>query len=232
MLRRLRAVRDETMALAEGLSDADATAQSMEDASPAKWHLGHTSWFFEALVLQPALPGYEIFNDRYAYLFNSYYDSVGPRQPRPQRGLLTRPPLEDVVAYRRNVDAGLNTLMASDAVDDALLRIIELGMHHEQQHQELMLTDIKHVLSCNPLQPTMNRDLLKPEQVTVNVTLLGGAFGRKAKPDFVAEAAWLAQHLLQQLPLRPTISVPLWKPSLKKGLHKPNLTQKINAALY
>ncbi|MEQ8229205.1 MAG: ergothioneine biosynthesis protein EgtB [Rhodospirillales bacterium] len=153
MLRRLRAVRDETMALAEGLSDADATAQSMEDASPAKWHLGHTSWFFEALVLQPALPSYEIFNDRYAYLFNSYYDSVGPRQPRPQRGLLTRPPLEDVVAYRRHVDAGLNTLMASNAVDDALLRTIELGMHHEQQHQELFLTDILHLFAQNPLKP-------------------------------------------------------------------------------
>ena len=132
MLRRLQAVRNETMALAEGLSDADATAQSMEDASPAKWHLGHTSWFFEALVLQPGLPGYEIFNDRYAFLFNSYYDSVGPRQPRPKRGLLTRPPLADVIEYRRHVDAGLDALLSSGQADDEMLRTIELGMHHEQ----------------------------------------------------------------------------------------------------
>lgn len=154
MLRRLQAVRNETMALAEGLSDADATAQSMEDASPAKWHLGHTSWFFEALVLQPGLPGYEIFNDRYAFLFNSYYDSVGPRQPRPKRGLLTRPPLTDVIEYRRHVDAGLDALLSSGQADDEMLRTIELGMHHEQQHQELLLTDILHLFAQNPLQPT------------------------------------------------------------------------------
>ena len=153
LLRRLQAVRAETLALADGLSDADATAQSMEDASPAKWHLGHTSWFFEALVLEPGLPDYTLFHDRFAYLFNSYYDSVGPRQPRPQRGLLTRPPLADVIAYRRHVDAGLADLMTRGDCGQDLLKIIELGLHHEQQHQELLLTDILHLFAQNPLQP-------------------------------------------------------------------------------
>ncbi len=146
-------MRAETLALAEGLSDADATAQSMADASPAKWHLGHTSWFFEALVLEPGHPGYRLFDDRFAYLFNSYYDSVGPRQPRPQRGLLTRPPLADVIAYRHHVDAGLADLMSQGGADEDLLSIIELGLHHEQQHQELLLTDILHLFAQNPLKP-------------------------------------------------------------------------------
>ncbi len=153
LLRRLQTMRAETLALTEGLSDADATAQSMADASPAKWHLGHTSWFFEALVLEPGLPGYTLFDDRFAYLFNSYYDSVGPRQPRPQRGLLTRPPLADVIAYRRHVDAGLADLMTGGNCDEALLKTIELGLHHEQQHQELLLTDILHLFAQNPLRP-------------------------------------------------------------------------------
>lgn len=146
-------MRAETLALAGGLSDADATAQSMADASPAKWHLGHTSWFFEALVLEPGHPGYQLFDDRFAYLFNSYYDSVGPRQPRPQRGLLTRPPLADVIAYRHHVDAGLADLMGNGGADEDLLNIIELGLHHEQQHQELLLTDILHLFAKNPLKP-------------------------------------------------------------------------------
>lgn len=153
LLRRLRAVRTDTLALAEGLSDADATAQSMAAASPAKWHLGHTSWFFEALVLEPGHPGYTLFDGRFAYLFNSYYESVGPRQPRPQRGLLTRPPLTDVIAYRRHVDAGLADLMTGGDCGQDLLKTIELGLHHEQQHQELLLTDILHLFAQNPLRP-------------------------------------------------------------------------------
>lgn len=153
LLPRLQAVRAQTLSLASGLSDADATAQSMPDASPAKWHLGHTTWFFEALVLQPGLPGYRVYDDRYAFLFNSYYESVGPRQPRPMRGLLTRPPLDDVVSYRHHVDAALDRLLNGGGADDDLLRTIELGLHHEQQHQELMLTDILHLFAQNPLKP-------------------------------------------------------------------------------
>ena len=152
-LRRFLRVREETLALAGGISDADATAQSMPDASPAKWHLAHTTWFFEALVLEPHLPGYRVFDDRYAFLFNSYYDSVGPRQPRPKRGLLTRPALDDVIAYRRHVDAAMEKLLAGSGAAADALATIELGIHHEQQHQELLLTDILHLFAQNPLKP-------------------------------------------------------------------------------
>jgi len=150
----LRRVRGESLALAEGLSDADATAQSMPDASPAKWHLAHTTWFFEALLLEPRLKGYRVFDDRYAYLFNSYYDSVGPRHARPRRGLLTRPPLEDVIAYRHHVDAALTDLLSDDGLAADVRATFELGIHHEQQHQELLLTDILHLFAQNPLKPS------------------------------------------------------------------------------
>lgn len=165
---RLRDVRQRTIALVDGLSDADATVQSMPDASPAKWHLGHTTWFFEALVLRPGLPGYRVFDDRYAFLFNSYYDSVGPRQPRPRRGMLTRPGLDEVRRYRAHVDDALAGLLDGD-VDGDLLSVIETGIHHEQQHQELLLTDILHLFAQNPLRPAYRapgpipaRDLAPP----------------------------------------------------------------------
>lgn len=148
---RLAAVRARTVALAAPLSDADATVQSMPDASPAKWHLAHTTWFFETFVLRDHLPGYQAFDERFAYLFNSYYEAEGARQPRDRRGLLTRPDLATVLAYRAHVDAALaNALPNLNAEARAL---IELGTHHEEQHQELMLTDILHLLAQNPLQP-------------------------------------------------------------------------------
>jgi ergothioneine biosynthesis protein EgtB len=127
----------------------------MPDASPTKWHLAHTSWFFETLVLQALAPGYRPVDERYARLFNSYYESLGVRHPRPQRGLLTRPALEDVLAYRVHVDAALQALI-DDADADTWGRaapLIELGLQHEQQHHELILTDILHLLSLNPLAP-------------------------------------------------------------------------------
>ncbi|NGY06380.1 ergothioneine biosynthesis protein EgtB [Solimonas terrae] len=147
-----RAVRRKSLELVEPLSDADATVQSMPDASPAKWHLAHTSWFFETMVLQPYLHGYRVFDVRYNYLFNSYYDSVGARQPRPQRGVLTRPTLDVVRAYRAHVDDGIAALLRAGSAARAL-ELIELGCHHEQQHQELLLTDILHLFAQNPLQP-------------------------------------------------------------------------------
>ena len=147
----LRTTRARTLALAAPLSDEDAQLQSMPDASPAKWHLAHTTWFFETLVLAPHLAGYRVFDERWPRLFNSYYESLGPRHARPQRGLLSRPSLAEVLAYRAHVDAALADLLPQAGA--AARALIELGCHHEQQHQELLLTDILHAFSCNPLLP-------------------------------------------------------------------------------
>jgi len=141
--------------LAANLSPEDQAIQSMPDVSPTKWHLAHTSWFFETFVLGPLDPGYRVFDSAFAYLFNSYYEAVGPRHPRPERGLLSRPTVDAIGAYRDHVTAAV--LRLADTAGDAVWReatsLIELGLHHEQQHQELMLMDIKHVFSVNPLRP-------------------------------------------------------------------------------
>ena len=152
---RYRAVRSFTMALTAPLSDEDCVVQSMPDASPTKWHLAHTTWFFETFVLARAVPGYHPFHPRYGFLFNSYYDAVGERHPRPSRGLLTRPSLPEVRQYRAHVDEAMNALLEREGgLDSEALRFaVMLGLHHEQQHQELLLTDIRHALHCNPLRP-------------------------------------------------------------------------------
>ncbi len=152
LLLRYDAVRAQSLALAAPLSDADATVQSMDDASPAKWHLAHTTWFFEAFVLGPNVPGYRSPDARYRYLFNSYYEAVGARHPRPRRGMLTRPTLDEVLAYRAHVDAAMQRLLAG-GVPEAVGRLVTLGLHHEQQHQELLLTDVLHLFAQNPLCP-------------------------------------------------------------------------------
>jgi len=155
MIERYRTIRDETERLAAPLSAEDQQIQSMPDASPTKWHLGHTTWFFETFLLKPRGADYIEFHDRYGYLFNSYYEAVGPRQPRPERGLLSRPPLSEVQAYRRHVDDAMVALLdgASGNAWPQLAELVTLGLNHEQQHQELLLMDIKHALSRNPLTP-------------------------------------------------------------------------------
>ncbi|MFN4358766.1 ergothioneine biosynthesis protein EgtB [Sphingopyxis alaskensis] len=150
---RFAATRRLSLDLVASLSDADASAQSMPDASPAKWHLAHTTWFFETFVLRDHVPGYALFDDRFPYLFNSYYEAEGPRHARPQRGLLTRPSLDAVRAWRAHVDAAVAD--ALPGLSPAALALVDLGIHHEQQHQELLLTDIKHLFAQNPLGPAV-----------------------------------------------------------------------------
>ncbi|NNM31567.1 MAG: ergothioneine biosynthesis protein EgtB, partial [Gemmatimonadetes bacterium] len=147
-------VRRTTEALAEPLAVEDYVVQSMPDVSPTKWHLAHVTWFFETFVLVPHLPGYEPVNPAYQYLFNSYYLGAGERHCRDQRGYISRPTVAEVYQYRRHVDGAMDQLLRADAGDpDEVARVVEIGLHHEQQHQELLLTDIKHVLSVNPLRP-------------------------------------------------------------------------------
>lgn len=172
LLRRFERCRRETLELIVGLSDADLTVQAMDDASPGKWHLGHTTWFFETFVLAPFGPSYRAFDHRYAYLFNSYYESAGARHPRPRRGLLTRPALSDVLAYRRAVDDAVLALLAGES-DPQLLALVELGIHHEQQHQELMLTDLLNLFAQNPLRPAYRPIAL----ASANLALISGARG-------------------------------------------------------
>ena len=148
-------MRAHTLALAAPLSAEDQCVQSMPDASPTKWHLAHTSWFFEAVVLAAHVPGYRPYQPRWLHLFNSYYEALGTRHPRPHRGLLTRPSLQEVHAYRAHVDAGVGALLreADEDTWQAAGPLLALGLQHEQQHQELLLTDVLHALSCNPLLP-------------------------------------------------------------------------------
>ena len=150
---RLGAVRALTEALVVPLSDADATVQSMEDASPAKWHLAHTTWFFETFVLRDHLPGYRLHDDRFPFLFNSYYEAEGQRHARARRGMVTRPSLAEILDYRRAVTSAMQD--ALPRLPDAAHDLIMLGCHHEEQHQELLITDILHLFSQNPVEPAI-----------------------------------------------------------------------------
>src|ERR1700730_16795739 len=151
---RLFAARRLSLELTRGLNAEDMTVQAMDDASPTKWHLAHTTWFFETMLLTPYLDNYAVFDESFNYCFNSYYESLGSRLPRPKRGLLTRPSSETVLGYRAYVDAGLKKLCSTGfTTESEVARVIEIGINHEQQHQELMLTDILALFAANPLRP-------------------------------------------------------------------------------
>lgn len=166
LLARFETVRAHTETLAQPLSPEDQTVQSMPDVSPTKWHRAHVTWFFETFLLAEAEQSFQPFQDQYWFLFNSYYEAVGPRFGRAERGFITRPGAHDVGHYRGNVDARVQDLLSSvdGGTVEKLAATIELGFHHEQQHQELLLMDIKHVLSVNPLRPVYAGRPLAPSQ--------------------------------------------------------------------
>ncbi|WP_182915773.1 ergothioneine biosynthesis protein EgtB [Massilia cavernae] len=153
LLRRYDSVRRRSAQLAEPLSDEDCLPQSMPDASPVKWHLAHTTWFFETFILERHEAGFRPFHPAFRVLFNSYYNGIGAKHPRAQRGLVTRPGMAEVRAYRQDVDARMACLMEQAGADAGLAALVTLGLQHEQQHQELILTDVKHLLAQNPLYP-------------------------------------------------------------------------------
>jgi ergothioneine biosynthesis protein EgtB len=159
LLDRYHQVRQLSERICQPLEIEDYGIQSMPDVSPPKWHLAHTTWFFETFLLTPYLPGYEVFHPQFGYLFNSYYEAVGDRHPRAERGLLSRPTVAEVYAYRAHVDRSMEDLLTTTASLD-LAELVTLGLHHEQQHQELLLTDIKHILALNPLRPAYRDDLI------------------------------------------------------------------------
>ena len=161
LLDRYQQVRQVSEKICQPLAIEDYTIQSMPDVSPPKWHLAHTTWFFETFLLVPYLPGYTVFHPQFGYLFNSYYEAVGARHPRHQRGLLSRPTVAEVYRYRAHVDRAMMELLCLVQHPD-LADLLILGLHHEQQHQELLLTDIKHILALNPLHPIYRDDLQPP----------------------------------------------------------------------
>ncbi len=155
LLARYRTVRATSESLAAPLSPEDQQVQSMPDVSPTKWHLAHVTWFFETFILREFMADYAVYHPKFAYLFNSYYEAAGPRHARPARGLLTRPSADEVIAYRRHVDRAMERLLSAPPRNSAnrIAELVTLGVNHEQQHQELLLMDIKHVFSCSPLAP-------------------------------------------------------------------------------
>ncbi|WP_187829884.1 ergothioneine biosynthesis protein EgtB [Siccirubricoccus phaeus] len=172
---RYASVRDRTEALAAPLSPEDQCIQSMPDASPAKWHRAHTTWFFETFLLLPYLPGHRRLKEDYAFLFNSYYEAAGPRHARPKRGMLTRPSAAEVGEYRAHVDAAMARLLADPPAE--AVPLVELGLQHEEQHQELLLTDILHALAQNPLRPAYDPAWREPAAPSGPARFLVGAEG-------------------------------------------------------
>jgi ergothioneine biosynthesis protein EgtB len=172
-----RRVRGATLGLCATLAPEDTVAQSMPDASPVKWHLAHTTWFFEEFLLAHFEPGYRRFREGWDFLFNSYYQTVGPMHARPQRGLLTRPTLQEIVDYRAHVDDAMCVLLARRGDDPGTMARVTLGLNHEQQHQELLLTDIQHLFSLNPLQPVFRAATVAAKRETPPLRFIEGRQG-------------------------------------------------------
>ena len=191
LVARYRATRALTEALAAPLSAEDQTVQSMPDVSPTKWHRAHTSWFFETFLLGDRLAGYRAFDDAYAFLFNSYYVAVGARHTRAERGLLSRPGIAKIAAYRDHVDDAMEALFAV-GLDNAAASLVELGIHHEQQHQELLVMDIKHVLSRSPLLPAYDPKLIGPEPFAEEEGVDGGGASTRSAPGAPGSPSWLS----------------------------------------
>ncbi|CCH00780.1 protein of unknown function DUF323 [Fibrella aestuarina BUZ 2] len=171
-------VRTQTIQLCAGLETEDYVVQPMPDASPAKWHLGHTTWFWETFVLQPNLPGYRVFHDEFSFVFNSYYETVGRRSLRTQRGNLSRPTVAEVFRYRTYVDEQMDRFLTDFSPDDTLTNLITLGIEHERQHQELLVTDIKYTLGHNPLFPPLEIPVEEhtPQSAATPVTVAEGVY--------------------------------------------------------
>ena len=212
---RYQQVRQLSQDLCQPLKIEDYGIQSMADVSPPKWHLAHTTWFFETFLLQPNLQNYHLFHPRYGYLFNSYYETVGARHPRPERGLLSRPTVAEIYDYRAYVDQAMRVLLKEHLGDPAIQGLVELGLHHEHQHQELLLTDIKHILATNPLRPSYSSDLPQvspaaaPSQeqwldypggmVTLGADDQGFAFdNERPRHPIYLQDYWLASRLVTQ----------------------------------
>lgn len=185
LVERYREVRARSPSLVRSLTPEDMTAQSMPDASPAKWHLAHVTWFFETFLLIPKLSGYRLFDTRFGFLFNSYYEALGARQPRPARGLITRPSVADVLAYRAHVDTAMERLLVGEA--DGVTDLLDLGLAHEEQHQELILMDILHLFANSPLAPAyappQRRDDAAPSESLGWASLPGGLVEIGHAPD-------------------------------------------------
>ena len=202
---RYRAVRALSRDLSAPLSAEDQAVQTMPDVSPTKWHLAHTTWFFETFLLRPFEPGYAEFHPAFNYLFNSYYEGVGPRHPRPERGFLTRPSLNEVLAYRNHVDEAMARLFERDlgSRTEEAAGLVALGLNHEQQHQELIVTDIKHVLSCNPMAPAYLRapnEQSAPDAPPLRFVEVAGGIRRIGHrgPDFAFDNEGPAHEALLQ----------------------------------
>ena len=178
LTQRFTDVRADSVQFCSPLEQEDYSLQAMPETSPPKWHLAHTSWFFETFVLKPHVNNYQPFDPAYEVLFNSYYNGIGAQHPRPERGLLSRPVLDEVLAYRRHIDERVLDLLASEhPAGDTIADLVELGTHHEQQHQELFFTDIKYSLSRNPLAPAYREETLATAAAAAELSWLEHAGG-------------------------------------------------------